>query len=458
MIRKIREYLYTHPAMGVALAILLFILLVELKVACTLPWPAWLSIPLGFLLISTSILVFPSALQKVESCFPSLSLFRATRALPDARLELASRIQARWNTDPHMVPEKLKFRFVTQTGEQALVWPGITGTALGAGQTIILRMTVPPTKPRSLILDARDEIESALNIPVCNIMDDPGDVRSTLVTIGPDLPHKPITITEFQRRTGGLMRWFIPIGLNDRDLPEIVPLGHTLVVGVTGSGKGSILWTYLMGAERYASQHATVLSLFGWDPKHAEFAGNRASAFTDIAYTPEEGLAMLRSLVSLMRSRQKVGQRSFEPSRKNGYVLLAIDEFNTLTVSSDAAWKKQVHECLLALLSQGRSAGIYVVASAQQPQKESIGDYRQHFVNRICLRVESRIETDLVLGNGATEQGAEPHLISPATESNGYATAGIGYVRSQMTGRLERFRAPKLNDTDIAQWSNKHTA
>lgn len=227
-------------------------------------------------------------------------------------------------------------------------------------------------------------------------------------------------------------------------------LGHTLICAASGSGKGSLLWTYLMGADSYLSGQGFGLDVYGWDPKHAEFAGLDGRRFKRIAFTPDDGLELLRSLVGEMRKRQDKGQRSFVPTSEQPYALLAIDEFNTLSVASDAKWKKEVRESLLTLLSQGRSAGMYVIAAAQQPQKELIGEYRPYFMNHFCGRVETPLEVDMVLGVGASEL-APAYEIEPATESNGYRTAGIFYGRS-IEGVMARFRAPKITDEDIFDW------
>ena len=58
----------------------------------------------------------------------------------------------------------------------------------------------------------------------------------------------------------------------------------------------------------------------------------------------------------------------------------------------------------------------------------------------------------MVLGSGAVELGAKAHLIEPATESNGYATAGIGYIRTDGEPAPVRVRAPFIGDSRIETW------
>ena len=243
----------------------------------------------------------------------------------------------------------------------------------------------------------------------------------------------------------------LPIGLDDSGEVRELNLGHTLIVGATGSGKGSMLWSYLMSATQQYDHEGRGIQLWGIDPKRAELAGVR-QAFETVAFDEPDILRVLDELVQVMRRRQSEGRRSFEHSAENPVILLAIDEFNALSVMGDRKWQTAVRSALQQLMSQGRSSGIYVVAAAQQPQKDMLGPYRPHFMNRVCLRVESAQEVDMVLGSGAVELGAKAHLIEPATESNGYATAGIGYIRTDGEPAPVRVRAPFIGDSRIETW------
>src|SRR5699024_3393459 len=81
------------------------------------------------------------------------------------------------------------------------------------------------------------------------------------------------------------------------------------------------------------------------------------------------------------------------------------------------------------ILRQGRSLGVIVVSATQEVTKEIVSA-RNSYGWRIALRLERAEEVEMLLGKGAVEQGARPHEIAPATPSNGYVTAGIGWVRS----------------------------
>lgn len=179
------------------------------------------------------------------------------------------------------------------------------------------------------------------------------------------------------------------IGKTDTGERLQISLGHTLIVGATGSGKGSVLWSYLIGAHHYLDMQQQGLFLLGYDPKRSELAQVQGNRFFRVVFETDDALELIRTLVRKMRQRQQAGMRTFKPTVQERFIFLVIDEFNSLTTAGDAAWRKAIKANMMALLSQGRSAGIYIVAAAQQPQKEAIGDYRQHFMNRICLRVEN---------------------------------------------------------------------
>lgn len=241
------------------------------------------------------------------------------------------------------------------------------------------------------------------------------------------------------------------LGRDDSGALRWINLGHTLVVGATGSGKGSVLWRYVMSAVEVFGLSGGGVCLFGIDPKRAELAGVYG-AFEKVAFDGQDILAVLEEVLGLMKQRQQEGRRSFVHDEQHPLVLLVIDEFNALGVMEDRKWQAAVKSALQQILSQGRSAGVYVLAAAQQPQKEILGAYRPHFMNRICLRVESAQEVDMVLGAGAVELGAVAHQIAPATESNGYSTAGLAYVRTDGEPAPVRVRAPYVSDEDILHW------
>lgn len=234
-------------------------------------------------------------------------------------------------------------------------------------------------------------------------------------------------------------------------------LFHTLVVGQTGAGKGSVLWSVMSGLLPAAREG--LVEFYAIDPKNAE-AKAAAGIFEEIAVEPDQWDKLLERLVVDLKARQAVSGRSFEATREKPLRLLFIDELSALAVlDSDRDRRARVAANLLVVLSQGRSDGNIVLAAVQAPQKEMIGGQaRNFFPMRIALRTETPVETNLVLGDGSTEQGAAAHLIPPANPGNGYRTAGIGFARVDGESRPVRVRFPYTDDATLAGWSAEFAA
>jgi S-DNA-T family DNA segregation ATPase FtsK/SpoIIIE len=94
------------------------------------------------------------------------------------------------------------------------------------------------------------------------------------------------------------------------------------------------------------------------------------------------------------------------------------------------------------LLTQGRAVGVSVVAALQDPRKEVLA-LRNLFPARVGLRLDEPSQIDMVLGDGAREQGARCDRIPTALP-------GVGYVRLDGVREPTRVRAGYVTDEDIA--------
>jgi S-DNA-T family DNA segregation ATPase FtsK/SpoIIIE len=110
---------------------------------------------------------------------------------------------------------------------------------------------------------------------------------------------------------------------------------------------------------------------------------------------------------------------------------------------TDRAVKTRIASALKLLLSQGRAAGVVVVALMQDPGKDVI-PFRGLFPTRICLRVAESVEVDMVLGGGSRANGALCENI-PVTQP------GVGYVALDGAADPIRVRFPHITDQHINQ-------
>ncbi|MGI8761751.1 MAG: FtsK/SpoIIIE domain-containing protein [Jatrophihabitantaceae bacterium] len=330
-------------------------------------------------------------------------------------------------------------------------WPSVvTWDRTSAGWSIIVQM-VPPTTIDDYAAVApvfAAVLGAPLGVRVSAVPGRPELVELLLADCDP-LQHG-FDLDAFRAVLGRAEFPRLRLAVDEAGRPVDLPPSHILVVGASGSGKGSCIQT-ILDSWRPAWEQGLV-KLYGIDPKRSELKSLGGGLFESVAYDRDETVELLESVVDFLKERQRQSGRSFAVSPDNPYLILVIDEFNSLLTDSDPKRKRAVADALNTLLSQGRSDGCYVVAAAQQPQKEALGPYRPHFMLRVALRTESPVETDLVLGDGAVEAGAAAHMIAPATEGNAYATAGIGFVRGETDAAARRVRFPFVADKVVASW------
>ena len=228
---------------------------------------------------------------------------------------------------------------------------------------------------------------------------------------------------------------------------------HLLVVGATGSGKGSVIWSII--AALGPGIRDGLAEVWALDPKGGmELASGRA-LFTRFVYgDPDDGTAyetdfarVLEEAVVVMRRRQAALRgvtRLHEPTVAEPLVVVVIDELASLTAYvQDRDAKKRIASALSLLLSQGRAVGVTVVGAVQDPRKEVLS-VRDLFPTRVALRLSEAEQVGLVLGSGARDRGA---LCDRIPES----LPGIGYVGIDGIAEPVRVRFSHITDHDIEQ-------
>ncbi|HEY3682901.1 MAG TPA: FtsK/SpoIIIE domain-containing protein [Streptosporangiaceae bacterium] len=221
---------------------------------------------------------------------------------------------------------------------------------------------------------------------------------------------------------------------------------HVLVAGVTGAGKGSIIWSTIRAL--LPAIRAGLVEVWAVDPKRMELSFGR-SLFARYAADPEDSVALLEDAVEVMQKRADrfAGRvRSHTATTEDPFVLVVVDEVAFLTAYHPDAngVKKPVKNSLATLTSQGRSVGVGVLAALQDPRKEVL-EIRNLFPDKIALRMDEKAQVDMVLGDGARDRGAYADQISSATATG----AGVGYVLLEGSRDPARVRAAYVSDADI---------
>jgi S-DNA-T family DNA segregation ATPase FtsK/SpoIIIE len=219
---------------------------------------------------------------------------------------------------------------------------------------------------------------------------------------------------------------------------------QVLVVGATGAGKGSVIWSIIRALA--GGVGTGLVQLWGLDPKGGMELGMGRPLFTRLASEDYPVMArLLEEAAELARDRaaRLAGQtRQHEPSLAEPVIVLVIDELANLTAYlTDRHLKDRIKAALGVVLTQGRAVGVHVVAAIQDPRKEVL-PFRDLFPTRIGLRLAEEAQVDMTLGDGMRDRGALCDRI-PQTQP------GVGYVVLDGDPTPMRVRFTYLSDDGI---------
>ena len=303
-------------------------------------------------------------------------------------------------------------------------------------------------------------------IPSCPLMG--GDGTTSAITV-PGMDAGPAVDQRRASHSAGVDKVDlarVPVGLcEDGTAYRLRLLGtHVLVVGATGSGKGSVIWSTLhalgpaihdgsvavwcldpKGGMELAPGRALFARFVYGDPDEADAGSGVASYELEFASVLEEAVAVMRRRQASLRGRSRL----HTPTPDEPLVLVVVDELASLTayvVDRDA--KRRIAAALSLLLSQGRAVGVSVIGAVQDPRKEIL-TVRDLFPTRIALRLTEKDHVALVLGQGARDRGARCDQIPEDMP-------GVGYVGIDGMAEPVRVRFAHVTDDHIATLCHRY--
>lgn len=221
---------------------------------------------------------------------------------------------------------------------------------------------------------------------------------------------------------------------------------HTIIYGLTGSGKGSIEANWLQAT--MPGVYAGAVQNWGIDLKAGlEFAMYGPGVFARTAWTLDDAIGLLHELDGLVRERAEQARgvtRRLDPSPEHPRINLFIDEAAELCTAPTRELRKQTDEAvgvLDSILRLSRALGVVVVAATQDPRQASM-PLRPRFPQRIALRLNDESEAEMALGAEALKLGARPQRIS-------VDRPGEAYFFDTERRLVQHFRAPYITDDQL---------
>lgn len=203
---------------------------------------------------------------------------------------------------------------------------------------------------------------------------------------------------------------------------------HTAVVGATRSGKTEgLLWTMI---DRFAACRDLVM--FGMDFQAGPAFPLWRGVIAKVAFTPDEGLALVTHLIEIMGQRKTVLTRLAESDDEahddagtvwtadlGPYIVLIVDEFALASIYNGEKNRVDLMTPLEEIIRTGLKFGVHLVLSTQKTGNSDFGSsvMQSQVAIRILLACQES-DTVRMLSTAKRDAGWSPHLLKPAQDGD----------------------------------------
>lgn len=242
---------------------------------------------------------------------------------------------------------------------------------------------------------------------------------------------------------------------------------HTLIVGVTGSGKSSPL--NMITAQLSDAVLAGTATIDAIDPKangDLRTKWGRSGIYRSCGEGADDYVRTIREFWESMESfttdtgaltqdsltASTLTVSDFKASTQTPLRVLMIDELPSMIndLKNHAEGKRAI-ELLNQILRKGRSLGHIIIAASQTLEKADLeGVDRNSFVYKVALRLDSTYQSDYILGSGASAAGFDSKDIP-----NSPGFIGVALVRDEV-GDPVKVRFPFFPNEQIVEVMKRH--
>ena len=228
--------------------------------------------------------------------------------------------------------------------------------------------------------------------------------KFVLEDVATDKTWRPATIDDIKAENYIIkLQEGLEINLSER--------AHIAIWGKTGSKKTTVLFGIIL---QLFSMGADVRFIDGKD-EFSAFSG--FYPIEKIVSDPDDVFEQLEDILAIIKERQKIMADEVQKRQKMGLkasevglqpVVLVADEIGSIVALMDSKQSKKFVSELTAIIQRGRSVGVSVIASTQDPSTDTLPQkIRQQFSTKILLRSANSDTQKMSFGEVATAGNVE---------------------------------------------------
>ncbi len=297
------------------------------------------------------------------------------------------------------------------------------------------------------------EIFTSDGIKIINTSPESGRVSIAIERPNREVLHtEPVLLSYLRSYSQETLGEKLCVGIREEDgLPLLLdPLNqpHTLIAGITGSGKSVLMQNLILSIAATRSPNEAHIYLidpkYGVDYRPLDELPHVGLGSGGVVDDPDAAVQILRGLVDQMNERYELFKEAKVPNihayrRATGKPLPTLwiihDEFADWMQTED--YKETVPNIVGRLSVKARAAGIFLLFAAQRPDKDVMPlQLRSQLGNRLILKVDNSGTAEIAMGiknSGAERLLGRGHMLAKTGDTPEPIFAQVPFIDMEHT-------------------------